>query len=302
LVTLFGVDAASGADGFLPYLVDGDLGLDPPGHIGGGGGGDSGAAGTKLDSLAILWGGDCGIGVEPLGVAAFVTGTDSGIGGDVSFPSATFWAGDLGISHSTSLAAALAGDAAAGQELPFPLTAVVNTEIFTDDVGQPAEAALLELLGVDTGVPLDTISGPDATYRVTTLVGLDRATAGDRQFRSHTIYVVDAATWTEVPASYADGLILIINVGVGYHVYDNDGAGPIDYTTPVATVYGLENVTWVSGGLTYPSDWKFGVRAFNACGEEQNLDCFVEIILDASGNDITNRPAPPSGLRGFASQ
>ena len=46
---------------------------------------------------------------------------------------------------------------------------------------------------------------------------------------------------------------------------------------------------------------EFGVRAFNRYGmEEQNLDCGVTIVLDASGNDITQRPMPPTALRAFA--
>jgi len=48
-----------------------------------------------------------------------------------------------------------------------------------------------------------------------------------------------------------------------------------------------------------PGAWSFGVRAENANGEEKNLDCAVSIVLDAFGNDITNRPDPPMGLRAF---
>lgn len=49
-----------------------------------------------------------------------------------------------------------------------------------------------------------------------------------------------------------------------------------------------------------PGTWRFAVRAANQYGEEQNLDCMVEVILDADGNDITNRPLPPVGLRAIA--
>ena len=82
----------------------------------------------------------------------------------------------------------------------------------------------------------------------------------------------------------------------GYNVYSNGGSGPINYLVPVATVYEL---SYMTNPLTYPDTWKWGVRAFNAYGEEQNLDCAVTIILDASGNDITDRPSPPFGLRAF---
>jgi hypothetical protein len=89
----------------------------------------------------------------------------------------------------------------------------------------------------------------------------------------------------------------LTNTAIAYHVYGNSGNGPINYSVILATVTGL---TWTSDALAYPADWKFGVRAFNGCGEEQNVDVAVEIILDATGHDITNRPAAPIGLRAFA--
>ena len=90
----------------------------------------------------------------------------------------------------------------------------------------------------------------------------------------------------------------ILEDEVQYHVYANiESSDPIDYESPVATV---SATTWMSGTLTAPGTWRFGVRAFNRSGEEQNLDCSATIILDAYGNDITNRPAPPTGLRAFA--
>lgn len=81
-----------------------------------------------------------------------------------------------------------------------------------------------------------------------------------------------------------------------YHIYANDGAGgPIDYTTPVATVSGL---TWTTAPLTAPGSYRFGVRAFGSISllEEINVDAAVLIELDAAGTDITNRPAAPFGL------
>ena len=89
---------------------------------------------------------------------------------------------------------------------------------------------------------------------------------------------------------------------VWYHVYANTGAGdPINYQVPVATVNGL---SWTSSPLSYAGDWRFAVRAFYYPNglEEQNVDCAVEIILDAGGIDITNRPAPPTGLRAIAAK
>jgi hypothetical protein len=92
--------------------------------------------------------------------------------------------------------------------------------------------------------------------------------------------------------------IAVLGGGLAYHVYADTGAGdPINYAAPIATVSGT---TWTSGTLAAPGTWCFGVRAFDGNGEEQNLDCSVVIVLDANGNDITNRPMPPVGLRGFA--
>jgi hypothetical protein len=92
--------------------------------------------------------------------------------------------------------------------------------------------------------------------------------------------------------------IAVLGGGLAYHVYANSGAGdPINYATPIATVSGT---AWTSGTLAAPGTWSFGVRAFDGNGEEQNLDCAVVIVLDGNGNDITNRPMPPVGLRGFA--
>jgi hypothetical protein len=87
---------------------------------------------------------------------------------------------------------------------------------------------------------------------------------------------------------------------IQYHVYANTGAGdPINYATPIGTVDGL---TWSSLPLAYPGNWAFSVRAFySSTGlEEQNLDCAVTLLLDAAGNDITDRPRPPTGLRALA--
>jgi hypothetical protein len=85
--------------------------------------------------------------------------------------------------------------------------------------------------------------------------------------------------------------------GLEYHIYANSGIGdPIDYSTPIATT-GL--LTWTSSPLAFPGTWRFGVRAFDSGGEEENLDCAITLILDAGGNDITFRPTAPIGLRAF---
>ena len=89
-------------------------------------------------------------------------------------------------------------------------------------------------------------------------------------------------------------------MSIEYHVYGNTGSGdPIDYSLPLATLSGL---SWNSGSLTFPGTWSFNVRAYDTVSglEEQNLDCAISIILDSSGNDITNRPLPPTAIRAFA--
>jgi len=84
-------------------------------------------------------------------------------------------------------------------------------------------------------------------------------------------------------------------VGNNYNVYANTGAGdPIDYGTVVFTTTG---VTWTSDPLSYPGVWSFGVRAFNAYGEEKNLDCALSIELDGAAVDITRIPTAPYSLR-----
>ena len=61
----------------------------------------------------------------------------------------------------------------------------------------------------------------------------------------------------------------------------------------------MSGLTWTSSPLAYPATWMFGVRAFNSAGEEQNLDCEVDIILSAGAADITEQPLPPQHLRAF---
>ena len=86
-------------------------------------------------------------------------------------------------------------------------------------------------------------------------------------------------------------------MSTSYHVYANAGAGdPINYASPVATVSGL---TWSTASLTYPGSWSFAVRAFDTVTglEEENLDASVTLVLDATGQDITNQPLAPTGVR-----
>lgn len=86
-----------------------------------------------------------------------------------------------------------------------------------------------------------------------------------------------------------------------YHVYKNDGAGgSVDYGTVVATV--TSGTTYTGSALSASSDTTFAVRAFDSVSgyEEENVDCRVRIVLDASQVDVTARPNPPSSLSAHA--
>ncbi len=84
--------------------------------------------------------------------------------------------------------------------------------------------------------------------------------------------------------------------------YDVYGSPAVD--RPIA--YGgspliqIQATNWTTPLLAAPGAYRFGTRAANSYGEEQNLDCAISIVLDALGNDATNRPTPPIGLRAFA--
>lgn len=88
---------------------------------------------------------------------------------------------------------------------------------------------------------------------------------------------------------------------VGYRIYSNGGSGVVDYSTIVATTSGL---TYTTAPLTFPNTWIWAVRAFyeNSGLEETNVDAVVTIVLDGMGQDITNTPPAPIGLRCFATQ
>lgn len=81
-----------------------------------------------------------------------------------------------------------------------------------------------------------------------------------------------------------------------YRVYANDGAGgPVDYTTPVATTSSL---TYVGSALPLSSDTTFAVRTRDTVSglEDLNTDARVQIVVNAAGADVTNRPNAPRGL------
>jgi hypothetical protein len=124
--------------------------------------------------------------------------------------------------------------------------------------------------------------------------------AGHSEFGDVPSFSGTFATSASMGITEGHDSFMVFSSGVEYHIYSNTGVGdPINYTTAIATTGLLE---WTSSPLSYPGTWRFGVRAFNPVNglEEENLDCSVTIILDAGGNDITNRPLPPQALRAFA--
>jgi hypothetical protein len=59
--------------------------------------------------------------------------------------------------------------------------------------------------------------------------------------------------------------------------------------------------TWTSGILSFPGQYKLGVRVFDPMTgvEDQNIDTVIDLVLDSRGNDTTGVPQPPVGLRAF---
>jgi len=85
-------------------------------------------------------------------------------------------------------------------------------------------------------------------------------------------------------------------VATTYNIYKNDGlGGPVDYGTIVATTSSL---SYVGSALPLNSDTTFAVRTYDTVSglEDANTDCRVRIVVDGSGNDVTNRPNAPIGV------
>jgi hypothetical protein len=81
----------------------------------------------------------------------------------------------------------------------------------------------------------------------------------------------------------------------GFRIYDNGGVGPTDYDTAKATVSEYV-LSWMSGALSYPASYRFGVRAYNEYGEEKNVDVVEEVTLVGSGSECPARPNRPTSL------
>lgn len=82
----------------------------------------------------------------------------------------------------------------------------------------------------------------------------------------------------------------------GFHVHHNSGVGPIDYDT-VRAIKPHDTTSFESEVLTYPGDWRFGVRAFNKHGSEKNIDVVDMLELLEDGDEAPLRPNQPTDLR-----
>jgi hypothetical protein len=81
-----------------------------------------------------------------------------------------------------------------------------------------------------------------------------------------------------------------------YRIFGNGGSGgPVDYSTIIVETASL---SFSPPALGAPSDNTFAIHTFNTVTglEEAGVDARVHIVIDASGVDITNRPAAPLNL------
>lgn len=79
-----------------------------------------------------------------------------------------------------------------------------------------------------------------------------------------------------------------------YRIYGNDGAGgPVDVSTPIATTSSL---SYSLPALALNSDNLFLVRTHDTVTdlEDKSVEAIIRIVIDGSGADVSNRPAPPS--------
>lgn len=157
---------------------------------------------------------------------------------------------------------------------------------------------------------IDTATVYDASRTVASLYAVDSAALADWYASKALIVAADLATLANIAsiidipvilvtafdsASLRDLAIQSVAVTVLYTVYGNDGAAsPIDYGTALATTSGH---TW-STTISVSGVKRLAVRAKwqGTSLEEQNLDAFVEVLIDGSLADVTATPAAPVGL------
>lgn len=134
-------------------------------------------------------------------------------------------------------------------------------------------------------------SGPSISAAVTAVESIGWS---ERASIAAGVWTSDA--WGAAESAYTRSIVATVS----YSIYGNDGAGgPIDYSTAIGTT---NDVFWITGPLSVPGLHRFGVRATSILSglEESNADAVVEIALDATGVDVTSRPAPVANLRAYA--
>jgi Fibronectin type III domain len=86
-------------------------------------------------------------------------------------------------------------------------------------------------------------------------------------------------------------------------VYDifrgNSSGGPVDYSSPIATV---STLSYTDAALPLSSTTRYGVRARDTVSglADLNTDATVLIRVGATGADITAQPPAPAALRALA--
>lgn len=101
--------------------------------------------------------------------------------------------------------------------------------------------------------------------------------------------------WGAAESAYTRSIVATVS----YSIYGSEAGGPIDYSSPIAVT---TETHWATPPLAVPGLYRFGVRATSMLSglEESNADAVVEIALDATGVDVTSRPAPVANLRAYA--
>lgn len=85
-----------------------------------------------------------------------------------------------------------------------------------------------------------------------------------------------------------------------YRIFSNDFAGgPVDYSTPLATVSGSPYST---AAIPTGSDVTFAIRTYDSVSglDDGNVDAVVRIVTNGSGADKTAVPAMPSTISATA--
>ncbi|KPK96962.1 MAG: hypothetical protein AMK75_07580 [Planctomycetes bacterium SM23_65] len=133
---------------------------------------------------------------------------------------------------------------------------------------------------------------------IDTQTGIDNNSRGPLRHAQIYIQRVSASSLTRIKAQVDDVAVADQRVYPlrGCRLYHNSGIGPIDYAT-VRGVKSEYDPTWTSDAMSYPKTWRFGARAYNEYGEENNVNVTEGVDLLESGEESPARPNRPAGLR-----